>query len=267
MQISSNSRAMKITSKGLATQRISRNQEVLYLLHRTIKELWTQFKELERPFLVKSGRRAEEIRKGDYWAESDVEEKAGTKNDGNVATDGGNYYLTDMSHRWIWWQNKNAVKNLASMVQRVQIRRIERDLFETEELVRRCLGKLSGDGGDGSGYGDGSGSSDSDGGGGGGVRKRRGSEKVRSRSVSAPPVRRSASQAGGRDRVVEERESVKVRGDTTDGPAKRPPPRDRDRDRGSRYEVVRPGRMYVDVQRPGDRDRRGSVYVQGDRSR
>ena len=73
----------QITSKGLATQRISRNEEVLYLLHRTIKELWIQFKDLERPFLVKSGRRAEEIRKGDYWAESDIEEKAGARKTGN----------------------------------------------------------------------------------------------------------------------------------------------------------------------------------------
>lgn len=55
---------------------------MLYLLHRTVKDLWTEFKNLERPFLVASGKRAEEIRKGDYWGESDVEEKAGAKVDG-----------------------------------------------------------------------------------------------------------------------------------------------------------------------------------------
>jgi hypothetical protein len=51
-------------------------------LHRTIKGLWVEFKNLERPFLVASGRRAEEIRKGDYWGESDVEEKAGERIEG-----------------------------------------------------------------------------------------------------------------------------------------------------------------------------------------
>jgi hypothetical protein len=55
---------------------------VLYLLQRTIKDLWVEFKNLERPFLVASGRRAEKIRKGDYWGESDVEEKAGARVDG-----------------------------------------------------------------------------------------------------------------------------------------------------------------------------------------
>ena len=60
-----------------ATRRTTRSEEVLYLLHRTIKDLWIEFKNQERPFLVASGRRAEKIRKGDYWGESDVEEKAG----------------------------------------------------------------------------------------------------------------------------------------------------------------------------------------------
>ena len=185
--------------------------------------------------------------------------------DANIGTDGDTYYLTDMSHRWIWWQNKNAVSNLALMVQRIQIRRIERDMFETEELVRRCLGLLSGGKGD---YGQESGGSDSDGGGGGGggeVRRRRGNGKGRSRSVSVPPGRRSASQAGGRERAVEEKEFVKVRGDTTDGPAERPVTRENDR--RSRYEIVRPGRIYVDVERPRERDQRGSVYMQEGKSR
>jgi hypothetical protein len=76
---------VQITSRGLMTRRGSgtpRTEEVLYLFHRTIKHLWIEFKNLERPFLVANGRRAEKIRKGDYWGESDVEEKAGAKVDG-----------------------------------------------------------------------------------------------------------------------------------------------------------------------------------------
>ena len=56
----------------------------MQLLHRTIKQLWIEFKNLERPFLVADGRRAEKIRKGDYWGDSDVEEKAGARADGRL---------------------------------------------------------------------------------------------------------------------------------------------------------------------------------------
>lgn len=73
---------VQITSKGLMTRKGPRSEEVLYLFQRTIKHLWMEFKNLERPFLIESGRRAEMIRKGDYWGESDVEEKAGAKADG-----------------------------------------------------------------------------------------------------------------------------------------------------------------------------------------
>jgi hypothetical protein len=54
----------------------------LYPLQRTIRDLWIEFGNLERPLLVVSGRRAEKIQRGDYWGESDVEEKAGAKVDG-----------------------------------------------------------------------------------------------------------------------------------------------------------------------------------------
>ena len=49
--------------------------EVTQLLHATICELWGQFKALERPFLIRSGSRAEAVRRGDYWGEEDVQGK------------------------------------------------------------------------------------------------------------------------------------------------------------------------------------------------
>lgn len=160
---------------------------------------------------------------------------------------------------------------LADQVQRIQIRRIERDVFETEELTRRCLRLLSGGGGgddveDGSGGSDGS---DSDGGGGGLRRRRRsgvgggdgwGSVKSR-KSTSLPPVGRRARSVGGREVVVEEREAMKVRGDTTTTNGERAPAAGRRNRRGSRYEFVRPerdssGRIVVDVGGPVDVERR-----------
>src|ERR1700722_4620044 len=205
-----------------------------------------------------------------------------------ISTDGENYYVTDLPHRFIWWRRKDDVMRLADQVQRIQIRRIERDMFETEELVRRCLRLLSGgdNGGDEEGSG-GSGSDSGGGGGGGGMRKRRsaggGGDGGRgSRSISVPAVSRARSTSG-REVETEERVSEKVKGDTTDSPPMR---RERDRDRGSRYEVRRPdrdasGRMVVDVrgpvdiERPRNRDRDrdrdidrpAPVYVEREKSR
>ena len=99
--------------------------------------------------------------------------------------------------------------------------------------------------------------------------------------MSLPPVGR-AKTSGGRDVVTEERESVKVRGDTTDGhpPVRKERERHRDRDRSSGYEVVRPsrdeqGRIILDVGGPvegdlpkeRDRDRPALVYVERERNR
>jgi hypothetical protein len=203
-----------------------------------------------------------------------------------VGTDGENYYLTDFSHRFIWWQCKDDVTKLADQVQHIQIRRIERDVFEAEELARRCLRLLSGGdntggGGDDDGSGGGSGSDSGGGGGGGGVRRRRGGggggggggKRSRSVSVSLPPPVARARSVGG----AEQRESnVKVRGDTTDGT----PAATGRRERGSRFEVVRPdrdaeGRIVVDVggpvdvdrRRDRDRDRPAPVYVERERER
>lgn len=85
---------------------------------------------------------------------------------------------------------------------------------------------------------------------------------------------------------MEEKEAVKVRGDTTDRDDRLPTARrdrTRDSDRGSRFEMVRPerdasGRIVVDVarsidvERRRDRDRNGyggsaPVYVERERSR
>lgn len=95
---------VQITHKGLMSHPGPKREEVLYLFHRTIKDLWAEFKNLERPFLVASGRRAEEIRRGDYWGESDLEEKAGA-GPGARGMDGmytrGGYVLLYISRGWL----------------------------------------------------------------------------------------------------------------------------------------------------------------------
>ena len=284
-------------------------EEVLYLLNRTIKDLWNEFKSLERPFLVKNPRRAEAIARGDYWGEGDVDMGEKGERDGGgrgnsrratmpadeenlgMGTDGATYYRTDFGHRFIWWQNKDAVVRLADQVQRIQIRRIERDVWETEQMVRLVLGRIV----SGGGFGEGEGSEDSgsssgpdggDGGGGrggGGVTRRRRSARV-AEQQKRRGTSRSGSVPGGALRTeTMERETVKVRGDTTrdsgtdrDRPPPRrrrdsedldrerererpPPPRPRGRRGSTTYEILRPGDQdsVFEIVRPGDR---GSGY-------
>jgi len=135
------------------------------------------------------------------------------------------------------WQSQSAVNNLLDQVQRVQIRRIERDVFEADELVKRCLDRLEGRNGRGR---SGSGSPGSDGGGG----SRRRSAKPRPRSVKMPSRRGSAASSYYRE--VDEREVIRRRpeGEASNTGRRRersPQPR-------YEYEVVQPGRIVVDVE-------------------
>ena len=125
-------------------------------------------------------------------------------------------------------------------VQRIQIRRIERDVFETDELVRRCLDRLEGRGGRGDSGRSGSGSPGS-GGGGGVVRKR----SVRSRPGSVRMPSRRGSAASGHFREVEEREFVRRHPDGEASNTGRR--RERSPQPRYEYEVVQPGRIFVDV--------------------
>lgn len=292
---------------------------MVHLLMKTVDKLWVDFRELERPFLIKSGRRAEAVKKGDYWGESDldVDEKGGGKLPGtpkkgdagkrtnmmgmeeaNVGVD-ERYYRTDLTHRFIWWQSKSDVENLAQQVQRVQIRRIERDVFECDELMKRLLRKLDGqDNGGGSGSGSESGSDDRGPRGGGGI-SRRGSGKsvggggktvyesketevirvpARSRAGSVRAVSRAGSASRVRSISPPRRRSPRLRernDESTASPveqrpsntARRRAARDNRVGDGYGYEVVRPGRdgtYTIDVNsprsRPGLRDNQGQSY-------
>ncbi|KAK4935749.1 hypothetical protein LTR10_023249 [Elasticomyces elasticus] len=98
--------------------RSRRYRQASHLLENTMNNLWQEFKNVERPFLIKNPVRAEEVRRGDYWGESDVDEKPYAKasrasNDKKIkdrmgmaeaglSSDEQRYYRTDMVHRFIW---------------------------------------------------------------------------------------------------------------------------------------------------------------------
>ena len=268
------------TVKGLDGQKDKARRAFALLLQASIRDLWMEFKVLERPFLISKAQRAEEVRRGGYWGESDLEvnEKRGSRRKKKKGSGGGgfedqNFYRTDLSHRWIWWQSKGDVDRLAQQVQRVQIRRMERDLFETDELVKRLIRR--GGGMDGESAGTGSGSSSGSDGGGGGRRNVAGVGIVRSRAVSKAnsvrePVSRRGSMRGRNVREVEEREIVRRSAPSPSALRQSEleasnTGRRRDRRAESRveYEVLRPGNIYVDVpERPRStygygEDRRG----------
>lgn len=98
-------------------KRKRKQHEVAQLLDTTIRNLWQDFKNIERPFLIKNPFRAEQVQRGDYWGESDVDEKPSAKptapdekrvRDGldmaeaGLSSDQQRYYRTDLVYRFIW---------------------------------------------------------------------------------------------------------------------------------------------------------------------
>lgn len=262
-----------------------KRREVAQLLSLTISDLWIEFKNLERPFLIRNPRRAEEVRSGDFWGESDLDDEKSRARRGRdresekppvgadekkisnrmgmaeagLSSDQTRYYNTDLVHRFIWWQSKSSVENMLQQVQRIQIRRIERDAFETDELVKRCLKVLSARGRERSGSrGGGSSSSGSgpgsDGRGGRAGTRRRG---VRSSAGSVRVQSRRPSNAGSRFREEVVRTARRENGTAMRDTEASNTGRQRERTPGPRYEyeVVQPGRIYVDTE-----DRRDPRY-------
>ena len=99
-------------------KRQRKRQQVSQLLEITLNDLWQEFKNVERPFLIKSSLRAEAVQRGDYWGESDLDEKPYAKPSGGnekqiknrmgmaeegLSPDQQRYYRTDLVHRFIWY--------------------------------------------------------------------------------------------------------------------------------------------------------------------
>jgi hypothetical protein len=96
-------------------RRRRKQQEVAQLLSVTINKLWIEFKNAERPFLIRNPVRAEKVQQGGYWSEGDLAEKPGSMKsrwakrdalaeaeDGLPPVEQSHYYRTDVVHRFIW---------------------------------------------------------------------------------------------------------------------------------------------------------------------
>ncbi|KAF5497090.1 hypothetical protein CGCS363_v008936 [Colletotrichum siamense] len=113
-------------------------EKTLPLHYMTLRDLWRTFKELERPFLVASGHRAEAIHNGASWGENDLDEKVRSdfEKHGEMGSfaDWSALYKCDFAHRFIWWQVKDSVKKLGDEVMRVMARRTEREVTYTRMM-------------------------------------------------------------------------------------------------------------------------------------
>jgi hypothetical protein len=97
-----------------------KHHEASQLMENTLNNLWQQFKNVERPFLIRDPVRAEKVQRGDYWGESDVDDRAYARPSPNekqvtnrmgmaeagLSADEQRYYRTDLIHRFVWYVSK-----------------------------------------------------------------------------------------------------------------------------------------------------------------
>ncbi|KAK2038795.1 hypothetical protein LZ31DRAFT_559290 [Colletotrichum somersetense] len=118
-------------------------EKTLPLHYLTLRDLWCIFKDIERPFLVASGFRAEAIHNGAAWSERDLDEKV--RYDFEKHGEAGSFadwsalYKCDFVHRFIWWQVKDDVKKLSDEVGRIMARRTEREVTYTRIMVKQIF--------------------------------------------------------------------------------------------------------------------------------
>ena len=197
-------RASKRNSNNIAGQTLT--EQTLRLHHVTMRDIWREFRRLERPFLVSGGFRAEQIRKGHLWGENDLDEnvrkeyeKFGEDSSENWTA----YYKCDLSHRFIWWQSKSEVMKLADMISRIIMRRISREVDDCRLMLKQI-----GDGGQGPRAAGLVGFYDDGGGGGGGGGGRDGGDgaarrRPRSRVTSATAATAAAAAAAAAEETTD----------------------------------------------------------------
>ncbi|EFQ34727.1 hypothetical protein CGRA01v4_08194 [Colletotrichum graminicola] len=118
-------------------------EKTLPLHYMTLRDLWCSFKDIERPFLVASGFRAETILNGAAWSEGDLDEKVRPDlekhGEADSFADWSALYKCDFMHRFIWWQVKDDVKKLSDEVGRIMARRTEREVTSTRMMVKQLF--------------------------------------------------------------------------------------------------------------------------------
>ncbi|TQN69076.1 hypothetical protein CSHISOI_06401 [Colletotrichum shisoi] len=126
-----------------ARRALSYAEQTLPLHYITLRDLWRTFKDIERPFLVASGHRAEAIHNGAAWVEGDLDEKVRTdfERHGEAVSfaDWSALYKCDFAHRFIWWQVKDDVRRLSDEVGRIMARRTEREVTYIRIMVKQIF--------------------------------------------------------------------------------------------------------------------------------
>ncbi|KAL8415258.1 hypothetical protein RB594_006197 [Gaeumannomyces avenae] len=122
--------------------RLSMSEHTLALHQQVLRDLWQQFKDLERPFLVAAGRRAEAMRHGDVWIEKDLAGADARAADMEAHGDTGSFaswtavYRCDFGHRFLWWRTKDDVRKVADKVSRLMMQRTEREVSHVRIMVK-----------------------------------------------------------------------------------------------------------------------------------
>lgn len=299
---------------GRQMRRIGKNESHMKLWETTMKLLWRSFRDLEKQFIVNgkgddadlegkgsedeaSGSESPGENGGKYYDEkrgagvpkarearramrrrdSHLRDYMGMRV-GGLSVDRSTYYNTDMTHRFLWWWKRDDIRTLQDHIQRMQIQRLELDLFEAGSLVKRGLAILGNMSGEDPFENCGEGRNPNKGPTGGGRRRR-----SHNQNRSARPGRRSiprsrnASQVGVREVYEREMRRTRRRSDSESSVSRRrsspPSPKVKvagstvsvERSAGPRsrsrapsvveYEVVNPGRIWVDVQGGEDNTR------------
>ncbi|KAK8102289.1 hypothetical protein PG984_015435 [Apiospora sp. TS-2023a] len=142
--------------------------ETLLLHYNTLKNLWVQFKELERPFLLPidevhlAESAAYQLDRDDSWNTENFRtarlEPPAPKHGSKHKSSGGHkksydhkheflgpedlesLYQCSFVHRFIWWRTKPDVKRLGEKVVKIMLRRMEREVTQTRLMVMQSRG-------------------------------------------------------------------------------------------------------------------------------
>lgn len=111
----------------------------LKILDDSVKDILREFRRIERPFLP-SGRRGSKRGRAKASASASGGEKGvAEEEEEDFKAKAPGFYVCDWRHRVIWLQTKSAAVRLATVLDRLQTRRIERELSDVHLYVPTFL--------------------------------------------------------------------------------------------------------------------------------
>ncbi|KAI6259486.1 hypothetical protein MCOR07_010872 [Pyricularia oryzae] len=126
---------------SLELMRLTLSEHTLTLHHSILRDLWRQFKDLERPFLVAPDVVAKAVRDDDRWSEDDFVEvkiRADIEAHGEAGSFSGwtaTYSCTFMQ-RITWYRTKDNVRLLSDKLQRLMLQRMAREVSHIRMMVK-----------------------------------------------------------------------------------------------------------------------------------